>query len=190
MRSEAKSRIPRLRRTSVVSCQPTDLAPQERLRLYRGLERFVNAGDSPEEYRSFAKGWASFWPLDLQDGTTNLEWTDACHLLFRAYRDALRRVWISDPVALQGGVLSFLLGLSDMRICLPGELGLAHRRALDRIEIVHPGGTEISRPVTYPHWKSGNFTYSPTNDFQRAMYLLFRESWRAKVCAKCSTYFV
>jgi hypothetical protein len=176
-------------RTTVFSIEPNDLAPEEKQRLYKGLERFVNAGDGPEEYAALSKAWSCFWPLDLQDGRGNsLAWVDEGHLLFLVWRDALRRVWISDPVALQGGLVSFLFGLSGWRISLPDEVRLVLAR--DRIEIAYPGASEVSRPVVYPHWKSGAFSYSPDNDFQRALNLLFRESWRAKVCAKCSTYFV
>jgi hypothetical protein len=176
-------------RVTSVSYEPSDLAPEERQRLYKGLERFVNTGDDPKEYKALPKAWPDFWPFDLQDGHGNsLAWADECHLLFLVCRDALRRVWISDPVALQGGMVSFLLGLSSWKISLPDEarLVLAH----DRIERVNPGASEVSRPIVSPHWKSGAFSYSPNNDFHRAMYLLFRESWRAKMCAKCSTYFV
>ncbi len=165
------------------------LAHSEKERLFRGLERFVNASDFIEDYKALSKGWRGFWPFDLQDGRGNsLAWADGCHLLFQVCRDALRRVWISDPVALQGDMLGFLFGLSGWKISLPGEVRLA--RARDGIETAYPGASEVSRPTVSPHWKSGAFSYSPDDDFHRALYLLFRESWRAKVCAKCSTYFV
>jgi len=172
-------------RPTVFSNEPSDLAPRERQRLYKGLERFVNAGDAPEDYKALSKAWSSFWPLDLQGA-----WSDACYRIFLVYRDTLRRVWISDPEALRGGSLIFLLGLCGLEITLPPPQGWQLREAKDRIEQAHGRAHVVSRPVVYPHWKNGVFTFIPQIDFQRAVYLLFRESWRAKVCAKCSTYFV
>lgn len=187
--SKVGQQFSRPKRATVVSYEPNDLAIGERHRLYKGLERFVNAGDDLKDYKALPKAWPDFWPFDLQDGHGNsLAWADECHLLFLVCRDALRRVWMSDPVALQGGMVSFLLGLSGWKISLPDEARLILAR--DRIQFDYPDATEASRPVVYPHWKGGTFSYSPDNDFHRALYSLFRESWRAKVCAKCSTYFV
>jgi hypothetical protein len=172
-----------------VSWDVSRLARAEREHLFKGLERFVNADDSLKEYKALSRGWRDFWPFDLQDGHARpLAWADECHLLFLVCRDALRRVWISDPVALQGGMVSFLLGLSGWKVSLPYEARLVLAR--DKIERAYPGASEIGHPIVFPHWKGGAFNYSPDNDFHRALYLLFRESWRAKICAKCSTYFV
>jgi hypothetical protein len=39
-------------------------------------------------------------------------------------------------------------------------------------------------------WDEGVFRYQGACDFQRALYLLFRESWRARICEKCRTKFI
>jgi hypothetical protein len=39
-------------------------------------------------------------------------------------------------------------------------------------------------------WEMGDFSLVPHNDFQRAFYLLFRQSWRARVCPRCKMFFV
>jgi hypothetical protein len=193
-------------RPTVVS---THLNRQARRRLFRGLERFANTGDSVEEYAALSKGWPSFWPLDLRGGEAqSLAWDDACHALFLVFRDTLRRVWLSDPSALKDGSLSFLLGLGDQfphlkmgRLETVAGGGQALRgaprvspvglnEAWEKIKSVHPDADVGTAPAAFPHWKSGNFTYVPQIDFQEALYALFRESWRAKVCAHCSTYFV
>jgi hypothetical protein len=109
------------------------------------------------------------------------EWDDDWHRLFRVYRDTLRRIWISDPTAVEGGSLLFLFGLQGS---LPGGLGIELQEAVKTY-----GRLEIMGTV-FPDWKSGSFKFNPQNDFQGALYLLFRESWRAKVCAKCSSYFI
>jgi hypothetical protein len=50
-------------------------------------------------------------------------------------------------------------------------------------------------PILEPIWPRGDFFYKPTstapmNEFQVAFYHLFRESWRARICAGCSGYFI
>jgi hypothetical protein len=186
--------VPRLpKRATIVS---PDLNYQAKQRLFRGLERFANTGDSPEEYRALAKAWPSFWPLDLRDGPqlNPLAWPDSGHALFLVHRNALRRLWISDPVALAGNDLPFLLGIGDEFDCLKmgrrDVLPLGIAEAWDTLKQVHPDAHVFTHPVVHPHWRLGEFTYQEQNEFQSAVYLLFRESWRAKTCAKCSTYFV
>jgi hypothetical protein len=39
-------------------------------------------------------------------------------------------------------------------------------------------------------WDEGVFRYQGACDFQRALYVLFRESWRARICEKCETKFI
>jgi hypothetical protein len=39
-------------------------------------------------------------------------------------------------------------------------------------------------------WARGEFSYEPGNDFQRAVYALFRQSWRARICRECQRLFV
>jgi hypothetical protein len=45
-------------------------------------------------------------------------------------------------------------------------------------------------PQLIANWERGEFTYEPANDFQRAVYRLFRESWRARSCRQCGKLFV
>ncbi len=172
------------------------LAASDRQRLFRGLERFAYAGDSAEEYKALAKGWPGLWPRTLLDGQGNsLAWHDDCHALFLVFRNALRYVWTPLPDAVKRGAVSFLLGiggeferLETGGIVLLPVQGL--NEAWDKIEKHDPAGSDTSRPVLYPRWSTGEIAYDPGNDFQRALYLLLRESWRAKICARCSTYFV
>jgi hypothetical protein len=39
-------------------------------------------------------------------------------------------------------------------------------------------------------WELGEFCYEASNDFQRAILLLFRNSWRARLCRKCKKPFI
>jgi len=174
------------------------LARPERQRLFRGLERFVNTGDSAEEYKAMGKGWPGFWPRTLLDGQgDSLAWADDCHALFLVFRNALRYVWIPLPDAVKRGAVSFLLGIGGEFECLEagGTVLLPVQglnEAWEKITKHSPGGSDTSCPLLHPRWTTGELAYVPGkgNDFQRALYLLLRESWRAKVCAKCSTYFV
>jgi hypothetical protein len=169
---------------------------QAKSRLFRGLERFANTGDSPAAFQALGSGWRDFWPINSQDEQCkSVAWVEAGHALFLLFRDSLRRLWMSDPFR-SDDALSFLLGIGGQFQHLAKEGG---RRDLHPFGIVeawealkrnHPDVRVIACPVVYPHWKRGEFTYSAQNDFQRAVYLLFRESWRAKVCANCSTFFV
>jgi hypothetical protein len=76
------------------------------------------------------------------------------------------------------------------RSTLPGFDPL-YRRALFRL-MHHPEtrGYAPGWPQITGDWERGEFTYEPANDFQRAVYRLFRESWRARSCRLCQKLFV
>jgi len=194
--SAQRQGVPDSQAATLVSFEENRLAPADRDRLFKGLERFANAGDSFDQYKGLGKGWRGFWPRELLDGLGNsLAWADDCHELFLVFRTQLRYVWTPLPDALKRGAVSFLLGIggeferleSGQPVFLPPP-GL--NEAWDKIRKHRPSGSDMSRPPIHPQWTSGNVAYLPRNEFQRALYLLFRESWRAKICAKCSTYFV
>jgi hypothetical protein len=42
----------------------------------------------------------------------------------------------------------------------------------------------------YAEWDEGVFFYEGGCDFQKALYLLFRQSWRARVCEQCEAKFI
>ena len=152
---------------------------------WRGLERFVNTGDSPEDYRSLAKGWPTFWPVTIEDrdshssGKTqvNLNWHNDAHSMFKFYRNILRALWTRDPATSTNGMyINLLFGLTSpveqFKKCFPG---------------LNPAAAITS---FWPEWGAGAIRYVSYSDFQRAVWLLFCESWRAKVCASCSLYFI
>src|SRR6266849_5490031 len=91
------------------------LAPAQRDRLWKGLERFVNCGDTPEDYAGM-HGWSGFWPVKVyvvNDGeSTDLSWKLECHRLFLFYCNTLRRLWRKEPDAKVHGP-DFLLGVTN-----------------------------------------------------------------------------
>lgn len=45
-------------------------------------------------------------------------------------------------------------------------------------------------PFLVADWERGELGYEPANDFQRAVYSLFRQSWRARFCRECQRPFI
>jgi hypothetical protein len=134
-----------------------------------------------------------------------LDWHPVCHKLFLFYRDTLRGIW-TGKTEMEGSVVdsgTFLLGLSNL-----GENSLAQAKEGDPVGLVmsmtpfplYNAWEEIlSRFKTVATrggiqikvlWNYGDFAFVPENDFQRAIYILFRQSWRARICPRCQMYFV
>ena len=63
-------------------------------------------------------------------------------------------------------------------------------RAWEMLRRSRPDATWAPHSMAFPVWGQAGFLYYPRGDFEQALWLLFGESWRAKVCAKCFTYFV
>ncbi|HVS87099.1 MAG TPA: hypothetical protein VHF01_02630 [Candidatus Acidoferrum sp.] len=152
----------------------------DKLRLWKGLARFVNCGDSEGERKALQKAFPDLcvFPIYLPEARE----------LFLYYRDALRRVWEGDrrDTRLFHDV-GFLLGLNDFTGRFPSQFLSAENSFRSVIPAVAYSHREAR---LRPDWESGDFLYGSMNNFQRAFYLLFRESWRARVCPQCNTYFV
>jgi hypothetical protein len=88
------------------------------------------------------------------------------------YKRWLRGIWRGENDEDQGRQLAIMLGIER-----GGFRGLEHSSWLP-----------LASPL--PDWATGQFEYRPACDFQRALHLLFRNSWRAKVCARCRKCFV
>ena len=61
--------------------------------------------------------------------------------------------------------------------------------SLDLLRKQHPDW-ELAVPVIDADWTCGEWRYEPLNDFQRAVYALWRESWRARTCPECTRLFI
>jgi hypothetical protein len=183
-------------------------AEDEKARLFAGLEIFVNAGNSEEEYRRLQNQVPSFWPLDVraplgpQELDQPLAWPPAGQPLFCAFRDYLRRLWRSDfyktdGSTMDGRYLEYLLGL-ETRYAVAPPYGLLDAGLPD--DAFTEGWLAICREhrdawcartaYVSPEWRSSKLAYVSSRDFQKAVYLLLSESWRAKVCRRCDKYFI
>jgi hypothetical protein len=54
----------------------------------------------------------------------------------------------------------------------------------------HEGVYSTGGASVLPQWRGGKFEYASSIDFQKAVWLLLSESWRAKVCRRCDKYFI
>jgi hypothetical protein len=127
-------------------------------------------------------------------------WDKVCHRLFLFYRDTLRTLWCCKPTELiYDWEPKFLLGIdnSNADACLAAgkptqstRLPLELLRSWQDICDKFPTAIPDEPGSLYMHWGYGDFLLLTRNDFVRAFYLLFRQSWRARVCPSCKLFFV
>lgn len=184
------------RPSTIYSFPVNALALGLREKLFKGLERFANTGDTFEDYQGLGKGWPAFWPIRIYDGPKPLAWAPECHSLFLFYRDALRDVWALGPRA-HPRFLSFLLGLlwGDTFSTQPPAVNNRLHEIWGELQKLHPTLDLVESFPLHPIWPRGTFTFTaptttPMNEFRVALWDLFRESWRAKVCPLCGLYFI
>jgi hypothetical protein len=193
--------LPRIRHRTFFPAHPLNQArglDKSKGWFWKGLERFANASDSPEDYQALGKAWPTFWPLPIEDGHgRDLAWSAEAQKLFNFYRDTLRRFWTRDPLVLKDGLRTQML--FGTFAPLPQLLSnpLTYSAALDTaiapLANTYPNLQPLGvLPVAtfWPDWNSGSVLYASHTDFQRAVWSLFLESWRAKVCPQCSTYLI
>jgi hypothetical protein len=192
------------------------LAP-ERNRLWNALERFVNCGDELDQFQALGRGFSTYSPVQIWVSGMNgspSPWHPACHELFLFYRDSLRTLWRGRAKlgtrgmrgfphmrlmknALFSDTCEYLAGISDLNAeafkvsserssHVPSELA----RAADTVLRAFPTA-RVHKPITTAMiWEYGCLVPMLLNDFQRAFYLLFLESWRARICPECQVMFV
>ncbi|MGB2666263.1 MAG: hypothetical protein WAK48_19830 [Candidatus Acidiferrum sp.] len=189
--------------------QPNRRADEdEKARLFEGLERFVNVGDSSEEYAQLAVAARSFWPIKVygpvgEKGLDQpIEWDPAGQSLYKAFRDYLRRVWVGDfrpneNTWLDGKYLNYLLGLeSDFTRYEPGQYidAVMPDRAFEQgwrnLKSKYREAYLKATGYVLPEWGKSRLEYVAANEFQKAVFTLLLESWRARVCRNCKRYFI
>ena len=139
---------------------------KERPRLFRALGEFANIRSDQKAWSHFRKRWPNFFP--------KAEYERAGGNASRSVREYplwLHQVWLGDPAPLLQ-----LLGIKA-EPQVPGDTS----QVLD----IH-----LIPAQFFADWDEGTFHYRGMCSFQRALYLLFRESWRARVCERCSAKFI
>jgi hypothetical protein len=137
--------------------------------LFEALQGFANIRPDTEGWAHFRRLWPNFFPMEVYDR--------AEHDLKPSVRDYpywLDQIWSGGETEPH---LRILMGLDTA----PDQGTPEDARIADLSTI----------PVEFSvDWDEGSFRYHGVCDFQRALYLLFRESWRARVCEKCSAKFI
>jgi hypothetical protein len=145
---------------------------KDRPKLFAALEEFANIRPDPAGWAQFRKRWPNFFPDSDYDRVA-----EGLKPSVFDYPYWLNQIW-------RGGetepYLSVLLGIASGSAALsegtPEESWIA---ALSSIP------AEL-----YADWDEGIFRYRGACDFQRALYLLFLDSWKARVCEKCDAKFI
>jgi hypothetical protein len=178
---------PLLYHHTIFSQSPNDQSDKPRDWFWRGLERFVNTDDSVEAYLALSKSWATFWPITIEDENhSNIAWNSDAHILFIHYRNILRALWAREfpfvdrsraarANSTNGTFVNQLFGT----VAPDAQIKRAFGRSL-----------KVAITSFWPEWGAGVVRFISYNDFQRAVWLLFQESWRAKLCSVCGLYFI
>lgn len=191
---------------STLSVVDSNRLADERDILFEGLERVVNSGESEEGYKELSLAAADFFPARFEDGLhCEIAWHPSAWQLFKFYQGCLRKLWSGDfasqkyngTVFLDGPYLNYLLGL-DVQYSRHGVRGYTDATLTDFDELPSAWAkiletfptAWVTRASVIPDWTSGQFLYGPVNKFQKALKLLFLESWRARICRRCHRYFI
>jgi hypothetical protein len=145
---------------------------RDRVRLFKALEDLVNTRPNKQGWSQFRRYWPDFFLGPDYDGI--FEGSEPNILNYPTWLDGLWEGPQPDPI------LSILLGVEQPP--KPDECE-SHEDAY---------GWDIAwiPAHSYLDWSDGAFCYVGSCDFQRALYLLFRESWRARVCNQCKRKFI
>ena len=145
---------------------------RDRPRLFRALAEFANIRGDAKSWTQFTRRWPDFFPESEYSRVAKGEKPSILE-----YPLWLNQIWI-------GG---------ESEPYLPILLGIQY--ALEPAEEGTPEDSWIVGLATIPahfyvDWEEGVFRYEGGCDFQRALYLLFLDSWRARVCKKCDAKFI
>jgi len=141
----------------------------------KALTELANLRDDPRDFERFVKRWPKFvLVLDQDLPGLSLGTGDIPNRLYliRERREAVRSIWRGNSLTLS-------------ELLLPNE----PPEELQDQEAYKDRDDETSRqtgwnwePQVRVDWQRREFIYEPRTDFQRALYGLFRQSARAKVC--------
>jgi hypothetical protein len=141
---------------------------KDRRKLLSALENFANIRADRKAWSHFRKRWPKFFPASEFD-RAEMGLADSVH----SYPEWLDGIWRGYD---SGAPLFALLGLSV--------------EAWKPVEEIPRAQIHRIPAQFFADWDEGTFHYRGMCHFQRALFLLFRESWRARVCEKCGYKFV
>lgn len=145
---------------------------RDRRKLFLALADFANIRPDADGWQHFRRRWPGFFPeseyVKVAEGHKPSVFD---------YPYWLNQIW-------KGGetepCLRILLGIESPP--QPGDEGTPEDSWIV--------GLSRIRAEFHAEWDEGVFRYQGACDFQRALYLLFLDSWRARVCAKCGAKFI
>jgi len=142
---------------------------RDKPKLFKALERFANIESDGSRWAQFRKSWPEFFPEEEYDRAAA-----GSKRSILSYPDWLDQIWLGGETEPH---LKIMLGIDDA----PDD-GTPEDAWLADLSTI--------RAHFYVDWDEGVFSYQGACDFQRALYLLFRESWRARICEKCAIKFI
>jgi hypothetical protein len=142
---------------------------RDRRKLFQALQEFANIPSDKNVWIHFRKRWPNFFPEIEYDKAAN-----GSKLSILSYPYWLNLIWDGGETEPH---LKIMLGLEDAPVDgTPEDAWVANLSSI---------------PAKFcADWDEGVFCYEGGCDFQRALYLLFRESWRARMCEKCGAKFI
>jgi hypothetical protein len=145
---------------------------RDRRKLFLALGEFANIRSDAEGWAHLRKRWPNFFPESEYDQVAEGQKPSVSD-----YPYWLDQIW-------KGGetepYLRILLGIDSAPE--PADEGSPEDSSIV--------GLSSIPAQFYADWDEGVFRYQGACDFQRALYLLFLDSWRARVCEKCDTKFI
>lgn len=145
---------------------------RDRKRLFRALEDFANTRQDQKAWHQFRKRWPRFFPAaEFERVERGLSPS------VRDYSRWLDFIWRGYGT---GSELLLLLGVKA-EVWVPSDPVSG---------VTQPAEIRLLPSQFFADWDEGVFQYRGLCMFQRALYLLFRESWRARMCEKCKNKFI
>ena len=143
---------------------------RDKRKLFEALQEFANMRPDKEGWDHFRMRWPNFFPKEEYDRVAR-----GIKPSIADYPYCLDQLWIGADSPIE-----ILLGID------------AAPNRVDELwpEDVWLAGVTSMQAQFEVDWNEGVFRYRGVCDFQRALYLLFLESWKARVCEKCSAKFI
>jgi hypothetical protein len=145
---------------------------RDRRKLFLALGELVNIRSDVEGWAHFRKRWPNFFPESEYDKVAHGQKPSVFD-----YPYWLNQIWVGGE---NEPYLRILLGIESPPE--PADEGTLEDSWLVGISSIPAG--------FYADWDEGVFHYEGACDFQKALYLLFLDSWRARVCEKCGARFI